>query len=501
MAEPSVTAELGTLSRFITFRAGGDRYALPATEVTEVIRVPAVARLPQGPKSLLGLANLRGAVIPVASLRGVLGRDEAEAVLEGRALVLTGLSPVALVVDAVEALVLVAGDRIETDQAQLAAGPGELLKGTFADGEGGAVKILDIQPLLAAAFVQRARGHRDARPDAGGASPVEAQAAQGKLVTFEVAGQELAFDLDAVSEIVPLPAGVAIVPGSDALVLGVAGYRDRLLPLLSLGRLLGFSEAAAATGREQVVVMRVGGAPVGLVVDRMRAILPADASLIEPAPAVLAARTGGESRIKAIYRGEGGRRLISILAPDQLFREDVMARLGDVADIGQEAAVDTDQGTIRRFVVFRLGDEEFGLPIEAVEEVARVPDRVTRVPRTPDFLEGVMNLRGEVLPVVDQRRRFDMQALEDGARRRLVVVRSDRHRAGLIVDSVSEVVEVREEFIEPAPDLTGENGRLVDGVANLAGGSRIVLLLNPNELLTRTEQGLLDAFTAEQAAV
>ena len=90
--------------------------------------------------------------------------------------------------------------------------------------------------------------------------------------------------------------------------------------------------------------------------------------------------------------------------------------------------------------MFRLGDDEFGLPVEAVEEVARVPDRVTRVPKAPKFLEGVINLRGEVIPVVDQRRRFDMPRLEQGDRRRLVVVRTGRHRAGLIVDSVSEVL-------------------------------------------------------------
>ena len=70
----------------------------------------------------------------------------------------------------------------------------------------------------------------------------------------------------------------------------------------------------------------------------------------------------------------------------------------------------------RNFLVFRLGDDEFGLPIEAVEEVAQVPEQITRVPKTPKFLEGVVNLRGDVLPVIDQRRRFDMPALDATAR-------------------------------------------------------------------------------------
>ena len=105
-------------------------------------------------------------------------------------------------------------------------------------------------------------------------------------------------------------------------------------------------------------------------------------------------------------------------------------------------------------MVFRLGDDEFGLPIEAVDEVARVPEQITRLPRTPKFLEGVVNLRGEVLPVVDQRRRFDMPALEEQGARRLIVVRTERHRAGLIVDAVSEVLRCSADKIEPAPNLT-----------------------------------------------
>ena len=93
--------------------------------------MPAVARVPQAPKGLLGLANLRGTVLPVASLRGLLG-GEARTDAATRAIVLDGAAPVALAVDAVEALVTVDAEQIETRQAELAAEPGELLKGAFA---------------------------------------------------------------------------------------------------------------------------------------------------------------------------------------------------------------------------------------------------------------------------------------------------------------------------------------------------------------------------------
>jgi purine-binding chemotaxis protein CheW len=485
--------------RFLTFRGDGQVYALGAEQVSEVIRLPALARVPQAPKGLLGLANLRGNVLPVASLRGLLGVAEAGAVVPGtsRAIVLDGAAPMALAVDSIEALVTIESDQIEIRQAELAARPGERLKGAFATG-GTVAKILDLAPLIAAAFVQQERVRpRQAMAEAAKASTEEGADDRQRLVSFEIAGQEYAFPLEAVMEVVDAPETLAALPASEELVLGVTPFRDTLLPLLSLRGLLGFA-ATERTGREKVVVARVGGAMVGLLADRMRTIFPAEAALIEKIPPVLAARAGGESKISAIYRGDGGRRLVSLLSPEQLFREDVMQRLNaSGAAPENENAPRARSGEERQFVVFRLGDDEFGLPIEAVNEVARVPEQITRLPKAPKFLEGVVNLRGEVLPVVDQRRRFDMPALEQKGARRLVVVRTERHRAGLIVDSVSEVLRCFAADIEPAPDLTNEAVRLVNGVVNLEKAGRIVLLLDPAELLTRAERGLLDAFQAK----
>jgi purine-binding chemotaxis protein CheW len=489
-------------SRFLTFRVERRLYALPVELVVEVMRIPLVARVPQAPKALLGVANLRGAVLPLASLRVLLGMDDTDESPGSRAIVLDGGTPLAIAVDAVDALVTVEFGRIETQPAELGAAPGEHLKGAFSLGEGlGAAKILDVHSILAAAFAQRARPQRQTAGCAMAARQSSEPAVErDTLITFDVAGQEFALDLGAVQEIISLHDSTAALPRAEALVVGITTFREQLLPLLSLRGLLGFAPPSVSDAREKIVVVSVGGALVGLVVDRARAIVSADPGRIDPVPPVLSARTGGEARIRAIYRAEDGRRLISILAPEQLFREDVMQRLGS----GHGAARPQEQsGNVSaecKFLVFRLGDDEFGLPVEAVDEVARVPDKITRVPKTPKFLEGVVNLRGDILPVVDQRRRFDMPKLEHSDGRRLIIVRTERHRAGLIVDRVSEVLRTNADLVETAPDLTGDITRLVQGVVNLEREGRIVLLLNPAELLSRTERGLLDAFVTKARA-
>ena len=172
-----------------------------------------------------------------------------------------------------------------------------------------------------------------------------------------------------------------------------------------------------------------------------------------------------------------------------------MRRLGEgVRNETPSGAADSTQRAEQTFLVFRLGKDEFGLPIDAVDEVGEVPQKIARLPKTPKFLEGVVNLRGDVLPVVDQRRRFDMPPADELERRRLVVVRTERHRAGLIVDGVSDVLRVPKDSVEPPPDLTERIARLVRGVINLDESERIVLVLDPSELLTPAEQERLDAF-------
>jgi len=289
----------------------------------------------------------------------------------------------------------------------------------------------------------------------------------------------------------------------------MVNVRDRLLPVLSLRGLLGFPVPQTHSPQAKIIVTSIAGQPVGLVVDRACATIQPTPGSIQLAPAMLAARMGGESRIHAIHRDAASGKITSILATGSLFGVDIMARLTQTSAQTTAPTKPRANHATQQFLVFRLGPDEFALPIAVVDEVAAAPEKITRLPKTPKFLEGVVNLRGEVLPIIDQRRRFDMPPYDGPAgRQRLVVTRSQRHRAGLRVDAISGVLSATENEIEPAPHLTGEDTSLVTGVLNLpaivsqAGGleisGRMILLLNPDELLNRAERGLLDNFAPAQ---
>ena len=137
---------------------------------------------------------------------------------------------------------------------------------------------------------------------------------------------------------------------------------------------------------------------------------------------------------------------------------------------------ETLQQDEQQLVVFDLSTEAYGVDIGAVREIIRLQD-ITRVPRTPEFVEGVINLRGKVIPVVDLRKRFGLPAEEESKENRIVVVDIGAQDIGVIVDAVTEVLRIATESVEPpASVITTADSEYLLGIAKL--DSRLIILLD-----------------------
>ena len=149
----------------------------------------------------------------------------------------------------------------------------------------------------------------------------------------------------------------------------------------------------------------------------------------------------------------------------------------------------------QQLVVFRLGSEEYGVDILQVQEIKRMLD-ITRVPQAPDFIEGVINLRGQIIPVLDLRRRFAFPAAERTADTRIIVVNIGELIIGLIVDTVLEVISLSKEAISPAPALvTGIDNDFLSGIGDW--GERLLIILNLEKILAVDEFGDLQDFSQQ----
>jgi purine-binding chemotaxis protein CheW len=144
-----------------------------------------------------------------------------------------------------------------------------------------------------------------------------------------------------------------------------------------------------------------------------------------------------------------------------------------------------------QLVVFQLGVELYGVEIACVHEIVRM-QTITRVPRAPAFVEGVINLRGRVIPVIDLRRRFNLPAAAHTRASRIVVVEIGDQVVGLVVDGVSEVLRVDTALVEPpSPVVAGIDSEYLQGIARLP--ERLVILLDLDRVLAREERRALEA--------
>jgi purine-binding chemotaxis protein CheW len=133
---------------------------------------------------------------------------------------------------------------------------------------------------------------------------------------------------------------------------------------------------------------------------------------------------------------------------------------------------------VRQFVGFQIGQELYGIGIEAIREIDRMHS-ITKLPKSLPFVEGVINLRGTIIPVIDMANRFGMDPVEIGRRTRIIVAGISGQTVGLIVEQVTEVVQLEENAIDPAPAMAfAVDQKYVEGVGRIQEGLLIILNLD-----------------------
>jgi purine-binding chemotaxis protein CheW len=493
--------------QFVTFIAGDEVFAVDMAPVQEIIRVPDVVRVPLAPRTLEGLANLRGKVLPIISLRRIFGFEEIEYNDATRAIVIDIGQPLGFVVDRVASVVGVESSKIEGVESIRSTVNTELLSGLIKDVGGHAmIMVLDFAKLIGQEFAEIAAVDKNIDPtsgrNAGTKQDDDGASDELQLVSFEVADQEYAMVIEEVQEIVQIPEEIIHVPHSEAHVVGIMTLRNRLLPLVNLRRMFDLP-SRDNDDHSRIVVVSLGATSVGVVMDSVNEVLRVAKVDVDAVPGLLT-RDGALADITDICRLDNGKRLVSIISADNLFRHSAVKEaimtvetLQDdtkqgIADASVDATADDDE----QVVVFRLDKEEFGVPIDSVQEIVRVPEELTHIPKAPVFVEGVINLRGSVLPVIDLRRRLGMPAVERSDRQRVMVFLIAGMRTGFIVDSVAEVLKIHKSSIEPAPRLSNEQSKLLARMANLEKQQRMVQLIEPAHLINDSDMAKLSELSA-----
>jgi len=475
-------------TQLVTFVLAGEEFGLPINVVKEIVRVPEVTRIPRTPAFVEGVANLRGNILPILNLRQRFDLPAEERTDDNRAVVievsgrLTGL-----LVDRVSEVIRVPNGSIEPPPPVIASTvDSAYLHGVAKLAEGKRlVLLLDIERVMPSAEVAAAVKQAAQAGAAGQATETLQRQAQAEeqLVSFRLAGEEYAVEIMNVQEIIRV-AEIARVPKTPDFVEGVVTLRNRLLPIVNLRKRFGLP-AVELDDDSRVIVINLGGAITGLQVDAVSEVLRVPKDSVEAPPRILSASEA--DHLRGVAKLDSGKRLIMLLNVNRLLSADELGQLQTLAGEAQPAQAGVEAGRQaldeEQFVGFRVENEEFGVNIQQVQEIIWLPE-ITKVPRAPTYVEGIVNLRGSVLPVLDIRKRFGLAVTAATDSTSIVVVDIDGHKTGVIVDSVSEVLRFSRDAIEPPPPIVkGVDASFVKGVGKLEGGQRMLIILELSRVL------------------
>ncbi len=479
-----------TERQLVTFRLGEDEFGTDIMDVKEIIRVPAITKIPNAPIYVEGACNLRGDVLPIIDGRIKFNLEQKEKDENSRVLVIdVEGKATGIIVDKVSEVIRVPISDIEDTPEIVRNIDDDFIEGVVKLNNGERlVMLLDVVEALKVKASTKEKianendkvsYHSELTNTAEDKSVDEEQ-----LVSFVIDHEEYAFEIMKVQEIIRVPQ-IVKVPNCEAYIEGVLSLRDKLLPIINLRKYFGM-EHIEIDDHNRILVVDMGNFTAGIMVDKVSEVLRVSKTSIQP-PLQFSAQSG--EQLKGIAKLNNGKRMILILEPSKLVLSDSIQPIIGTEEIeGANDEVKSDQNEMLdevQLVTFKIDQEEYGIKIDNVQEINRMTE-VTKVPNAPHYIEGIVNLRGNIIPALDLRRLLKISEKEQTDATRIIIADFNGTRTGIIVDSVSEVLRFEKKLIEvPTEILSSEvDSDWLEGVGKLNEGKRMILIIDIGKVVS-----------------
>jgi len=482
-----------------TFFLAGQEFALPAEHVREVVGMPArITPIPLSPRCLEGIFTLRGAAIPLLNLGRIFDPAAPAASGEQRvAIVDVDDIQVGLVFDATGEVLRVRPEQRAGLRWNDGQEPGVVAGAITLEDGARIVQMLDAARLVRIDNVPQVRAHASVAREAWRMRFLR-QAQGRKCISFTVGGLRFALAMEAIQEIMRVPElQPSVMLGR--LCKGWLNLRGAPVGVVDFGAMLQCAPGAADPEDARVLVVRIGDEHLGLLVDAVDDIRPYFDSDVLPIPMLGTARG-------AMYRGclphaELGDSLF--LAHEALFSDAEVAEICAghrrlyAAQASAERAAGKKVGARRVYLAFSL-DTGWAADIGQVREIVDFDGAVTRPPGMPACVHGMMQVRQQMVCVIDLRVLYGMAPLEDRSGCRILVLEHEGERFGLVVDRVDTILSLPDSQRRPSPQLLRVNGpddmrraaAEVLEVPGVDGRDDVLTLLDKERFLATLRQSL-----------
>lgn len=479
-----------TEHQLVTFRLGDDEFGTDIMDVKEIIRVPDITKVPNAPSFVEGACNLRGNVLPIIDGRTRFNLERKNKDENSRVLVIdVHGKATGIVVDKVsEVMRINIADIEETPQ---------IVKNVDSDYLNGVVKLDNGNRLVMLLDVVSALNVNNNGKDYDKVHDESSQKnrilensisvesiEEEQLVSFFLDKEEYAIEIMKVKEIIRVPQ-IVKVPNCEEYIEGVVSIRNNLLPIISLRNYFGMSHVDI-NDSTRILVVDIGDFTAGIMVDKISEVLRVPLSIIQPPPRFTAQ---SREQLKGVAKLNDGKRMIMMIEPSKLISSVEISAIGGIE--GTEDQYEENKRVAgqlldeEQLVTFKIDMEEYGVDINNVQEINRMTE-VTKIPRAPYYIEGIVNLRGNVIPALDLRKLFKISEKKVSDATRIIIVDFDGKRTGIVVDSVSEVMRFEKTLLEAPPDMisSGVDSDYVESVAKMDDGKRMILILDISKILS-----------------
>jgi len=469
----------------VVFRVGEEEFAFRISSIKEIIRVPSMTKVPNAPQYIVGLCSLRGDLLPVIDSRKLFGMDDKEFNESSRIIVAEiGRKKAGLLADKVTEVISIEQEAIKEPPASIRRVDGALDGILILNNGKRVVMLLNAEKIIKVgnydAVAAQQRTSVENITDAESKEDEEEQ-----IVIFNIGMAEYGFAINDVKEIIRLPE-VRKVPNTASHIEGVFSLRNQLMAAVSPGKLLGI-DCKQADEYSRVIIINNSSFSYGVIVDKVSHVVRVRKELFNES---LRIGNGLSTEyIKGVFSLNSGKRLVIMLEPGKLAS---LEDLKGISDVEHKKTVNDESAhavgadfNLEHVVVFKLGEEEYGIKINNVQEINKMRE-ITHYPGAPAFIAGMVDLRGEIIPILSLRRLFNLNDSDSHSESRYIVVEHGNKRIGILIDSVSEVLKFPKSYLEEAPEVFKGNdqGGYLDKIAKLNDGKRIVLMLKLSALLS-----------------
>jgi purine-binding chemotaxis protein CheW len=465
MHTPDTGSSTAATELFGSFVLGPDEFALPAVCIREVVNFPdKITSLPLSPAFLEGVFTLRGSVIPVVNLgrvfqpsaRGSEASDKI-AILDYQGVM------IGILFHATGEILRVRPEQRSTLDYARCDTHGVVAGTILLDDGARLLQVLDPAALVSIENVPQVLALQGANKQAARRN----QGERRQCVSFRVNGSSFAFVMGAIQEIIRVPELQASVLNS-ALCLGRINFRGAQVAVVDFATLLNAAPAkpeagaAAAAGRvfgpdQRVVIARIDDATIGFLVDSVDNIVNFYDEEVMPIPLLSKARAGMFGG--CISKPELGD--VIFLDHKHIFSSSEITEMRaghanlypkDEAKVAQLERTDARRSQRHVYITFALGNT-YAMDIKQVREIIDFSDAIMRSPGMPAFMRGMLNLRQQMISVIDLRSLYEMPALEDASKAKILVIERGDDRYGLMVDAVENIMTINDNRRFSAPKM------------------------------------------------